>query len=341
MLRLSCFLPLLIVFALCAAPGIASAEPTASERETARSLMDEADALRDAGELWRALERYTAADQLMGVPTTGIEVARTQAKLQRLVEACATAIEVANSAVSPREPAIFEAARAEAHAMVENLRPRIPSVTVYVEPIGLAHELSFDGVVVPEGARSLPYKLNPGTHLLVVQAPGYRSVSEHVTLAEGQKLELRARLVPNPPPPKLAVAPPPPQIDPRIERQRRVRDSLDAEKEAGRMRGYVALGVGGAVLATGIATSVLAVVKTDEAKAQCIEDQCPASAQPEIDRANTISNVANVTLPIGLLAVAYGLFELLTHGDSPVEYVRNARPQVSSAGGFVTLRGEL
>jgi hypothetical protein len=316
------------------------AEPSPAERETARSLMDEADMLREKGELWRALERYQAADQLVHVPTTGIEVARTQALLKRFVEACATAIEVANSAGSPNEPALFAQARRDAQAIVEDLRPRIPSLTVYVEPIGLAYELSLDGALVPEAARGLPYKLDPGPHALLVQAPGYRPVTEHVVLGEAQRMELRVRLVPNPPPPKLAVQPVT-EPNPRTERERRVIARLDAANAAGRMRGYVALGLGGAVLATGIATGIVAVVETDQAKQRCIGERCPASVQPDLERANVIANVANVTLPLGVLGVAYGLFELLTHSGADVEYVRRAQPAVALTGSGVVVRGAL
>lgn len=329
-----------VVLALSVSIAIARAEPTAAERETARSLMDEADALRAQGELWRALERYEAADQLMGVPTTGIEVARTQLALKRLVEACATAIEVANSAAAPNESPLFAQARSEAQAMVEDLRPRIPSLTVYVEPIGLAYDLTLDGAAVPAAARGLPYKLNPGPHALLVQAPGYRPVSEHVTLEESQRMQLRVRLIRNPPPPKLAL-PLAADPDPRAERERRVIARLQAANEAGRVRGYLALGVGGAVLATGIATGIVAVVETEQAKQRCIEKRCPSSVQPDLDRANVIANVANVTIPLGLLGVAYGLFELLTHSESDLEYVRSAPTRIAAIGTGIMLQGAL
>src|SRR4051794_22145874 len=67
--------------------GRASAEPTASGKETARGLMTEARDLRDKNDLRGALSRFQAADAIMRVPTTGLEVARTEAALGLLVEA--------------------------------------------------------------------------------------------------------------------------------------------------------------------------------------------------------------------------------------------------------------
>ena len=72
-----------------------------------------------------ALKRYEAAHEIMGVPTTGIEVARTRAKLGQLVEARAVAIEltIAAQAVDLRgSPRLGDGTR-RAYALV---RERVP-----------------------------------------------------------------------------------------------------------------------------------------------------------------------------------------------------------------------
>jgi hypothetical protein len=173
-----------IACAFALLPRTAVAQATTAERETARSLMDEGDSFREAGDLHRALERYSAADAIMHVPTTGLEVARVQAQLNHLVDATTTAIEVANSAPGPNEPPLFTQSRTAAQAMVEALRPRVPSLTLKVEPIGVIYELRIDSALVPEGAHGLPYKLDPGEHVVLLQAPGYRPITERITLME-------------------------------------------------------------------------------------------------------------------------------------------------------------
>ncbi|MBB1180651.1 hypothetical protein DSM05_16030, partial [Pseudomonas sp. FW305-3-2-15-E-TSA4] len=47
-----------------------AADPTAADRETARTLMASGRTKRDAGDLNGALKDFAAADSLMGVPTT-------------------------------------------------------------------------------------------------------------------------------------------------------------------------------------------------------------------------------------------------------------------------------
>src|SRR5271157_3775010 len=62
------------VAAMLAASG-ASAQVSAADRETARSMMQEGRDLRDKGDLKGALQRFKAADDIMHVPTTSLEVA--------------------------------------------------------------------------------------------------------------------------------------------------------------------------------------------------------------------------------------------------------------------------
>ena len=67
--------------------SLALGAPTAEERERARASMDQGDARFESKDYARALEHYRAADQIMGVPTTGIEVGRTLERMGRLLDA--------------------------------------------------------------------------------------------------------------------------------------------------------------------------------------------------------------------------------------------------------------
>jgi len=83
------FRSLLVTCTLAASLGLASAvaaaEPSPADKETARGLMAEGRSGRDKGDLKGALKAFAAADSIMHVPTTGVEVARTQAALGQLV----------------------------------------------------------------------------------------------------------------------------------------------------------------------------------------------------------------------------------------------------------------
>ena len=87
----------------------ARADPTAADRETARTLMDQGNVLKDKGNLEEALKRFKAADEIMHVPTTAVPVAKLQVALGLLVEARDTlALEHAAHAGEGHRPSAFQ-----------------------------------------------------------------------------------------------------------------------------------------------------------------------------------------------------------------------------------------
>src|SRR5271169_6333782 len=77
----------IVAFASILGTTSARAEPSAADRETARTLMQQGRELRAKGDLKEALKRFQAADEIMHVPSTGLEVAKSQVAIGELVEA--------------------------------------------------------------------------------------------------------------------------------------------------------------------------------------------------------------------------------------------------------------
>src|SRR5688500_3409778 len=125
--------PIRLLFALSLVSSLAFAEPTEAEKKKARVLMEEGDDFSSKRDYAHALEKYQAADALMGVPTTGIEVARTLASLGKLVEARDIALKITRSPVLPKEPDVFAKARQNAQTLADQLATRIPSIEVVVK----------------------------------------------------------------------------------------------------------------------------------------------------------------------------------------------------------------
>lgn len=186
-----------LVLALGLLAPAAEAQPTAADRETARALMEEGRARTAADDPAGALRAFEAAHAIMGAPTTGLEVARTQAALGRLVEARDTALQVTRMPASPGEPAPFTRARAAAGQLVEQLRGRIPSLRVELRGAreGTPVSVAVDGAAVPRTALAAPRKVNPGEHQIVVRARGYRDERRTVRVAEGEVLPVAITLV--------------------------------------------------------------------------------------------------------------------------------------------------
>jgi hypothetical protein len=182
--------------AVLLAGSVAHAEPTPADRETARSLMQEGRDLRDKGHSQDALKRFKAADDIMHVPTTALEVARTQASLGMLLEARDTIANIRKLPAGPSEPAPFLDARAKADELDASLDGKIPSITIVVQG-GAENEkpsIVVDGVPVPAAATGLPRRVNTGRHTIMVKTPsghGEQTVDVH----EGEHKEVQVALV--------------------------------------------------------------------------------------------------------------------------------------------------
>ncbi|MEO7109611.1 MAG: hypothetical protein ABI183_04150, partial [Polyangiaceae bacterium] len=97
--------------------------PTAADKDTARALMAQGADLRDKNDLKGALQSFQAADAIMHVPSTSLEVAKTAAALGQLVEARDAALAAARYPVNPGEPKPFVNARKEAQSLGDELEP--------------------------------------------------------------------------------------------------------------------------------------------------------------------------------------------------------------------------
>lgn len=313
--------------------GGVAAEPSAAEREIARSAMQAGDELRAAGDLRAALLRYRSAHTIMRVPTTGLAVASTEAELGLLVEARSTAIEVLNLPGEGSESAVFGKARADASELALELEPRVPSIIVDVAPRNAPFAVSIDGVALPRDARDLPLKSNPGVHVVEVRASGYLTRAQDVTIAEGQTLRLPFLLEAAARAPVVSATEQ--GVQPGI-----VATSLAAAPafEAGRTRAMIGLTAGGAILVAGACAGIVSLVSTERQKGRCDEQYCGPNSRGALSTANTLANVANVAIPVGLIGIAYAFYELFTlksSGDRSKD--KMARWNIDGA----TLRGSL
>ena len=301
--------------ALCSAcllltAASASATPSIAERETARSLMEEGDRLIADSDRENALAKYRAAHAIMHVPTTGIELARTHDKLGHLVEARAVAIEVINMSPTPNEPAVFTEAREAAGALAESLKDRVPTITVNVTPASGAHTVSIDGARLPKEARAIAFRTNPGSHTVLVELPGSPAQERSVTLVEGQAATVPFAFTPS----AVAASQPPPAV---ITHSSSLPVSDEDPSRAGRIRSIVGFSVGGAALLAGAATGVISLVQVNNLKSRCPNDRCVPADRDELQTAIALGNISNVALPIGVLGLAWGLYELLTLPSAP------------------------
>lgn len=259
----------------------APAEPSDADKDRARALLDAGDEKVERGDLTGALADYKEAYRIVRVPTTGIEVARTLAKMRLLVEAKGVAAEVAELPAAPDEPAPFVEARTAARELVADLVARIPTLAVRVTlpTLAVAPEIRLDGKPLSRAEAEKGIALAPGKYALSVAATDHQTHEEEIVLKERDRTRVTVALLPVPPPPK--PPPPPPQGQSPLL--------------------YAGIGVAGVGALATILTGVYALNATSKANTLCPEGRCPdestrALATGHYAEANDLANGANVAL---------------------------------------------
>lgn len=306
-LRLRVVLPLAV---FCVLPSIALAQtPTAADKDTARSLMTQGNDLRAKGDLKGALSSFQAADAIMHVPSTGIEVAKTEAALGLLVEARDAALAVSRTAPQPNEPKPFVEARKQAQDLAADLEPRIPTLQITVKhvPPGSTPAVEVDGVAIPAAAVGFPRKVNPGHHVIVATAGEAHAQAEADVVereSKGVLLDL----------PEIAATPTGPTP---VEGPKPQPGHDEAPKKKFPVLAVVGFGVGIAGVAVGSVTGLMSISKTSSLKDQCPNDQCPASVydsdqfQSDKSTASTLGTISTISFIVGGVGIAVGVVGLV------------------------------
>jgi hypothetical protein len=289
-----------------------AAEPTAAEKDTARGLMAEARADRDKGDLKGALKAFTAADAIMHVPTTGLEVAKTQAALGQLVTARETAARVAHSPEKASDPAPFKQAREAAGSLAEELDGRIPTLTVTVKnvPEGATATVTIDDAAIPADALGSPRKLDPGHHVVVAKA-GSVDGKQEVDLAEKDRKDVAIEL------PASAAA------SVSTSGETSGGGEQPAETTTGKSGFSKALMFGGFGLAgvgviAGAVTGVMSMGKTNGVKGStyCAGNVCGPQEYDDISSARTLATISTAAFVTAGVGAALGVVGLLTGNSS-------------------------
>jgi hypothetical protein len=167
----------------------AHAEPSELDKANARKLFNEGLDLRKAGDHKGALEKLEAADAIFATPKGRLELAREQQFNNKLVEAYAAYLSVANVPVLPKDESKYAAHRAEAAKLAGELEAKIPTLKLTIEgvPAGKVPTVQVDGSLVPNAALAEPRMVNPGKHVVTARVESGPVTTNEVTVKEGEK----------------------------------------------------------------------------------------------------------------------------------------------------------
>ncbi len=318
-----------IAAALLVAPS-AHADPSSSDRETARSMMGEGRELRDKGDLKAALQRFKTADSLMHVPTTGLEVAKTQVALGLLLEARDTIAAIRKLPQGPNDPAPFTDARNKADDLDTTVEPKIPSVTITVGGTaeGETAAVSIDGASIPASIAGLPRKVNPGHHTVTAKGTSGEA-SQEIDVAEGDKKQVQLVLSTG-----GAGGEGAPAGGGEGEPAKESTSTSETKVHSPTVLTYVSGGVGAAGLVAGTITGILSLSTTSKLKTECPNHVCPAG-QPTSDynSASTMGTISTVGFIVGLVGAGVAVTTLIIGHEAPSETPARAPSETGGGNG--------
>ena len=332
-----------------AGAGTAWAEPSAADKETARALLNGGDAAYKSGKHEEALKHYNAAHAIMNVPTTGIEVAKAQEALGKLVEARDTLLAVTRYPKKANEPKAFTNARERALARASAIAARIPSATIRVTGLaeGVSPTVTIDGVSVNPAVLGVPRKLNPGKHAIAVSAPGYAEVRKEIDVAERAEVEVPIELVKSGDVPAVApgaVSAPASSSD-GSKTEAPSAATVPPGGDAGTSQStsslaYVGFGVGAVGFVAGGITGALAFSKAGAAQDQCTDNICPPNAQSDIDSSKSMGTISTISFAVGVVGAAVGIYGLMSPSEPESPAASRIRVQPAVGLGNVGLMGQ-
>lgn len=280
---------------LLTGPAFADGGPSQIDRDAARTLVQQGDERVEEGDFRAALEAYRRADDIMGVPTTAIEVGKMHEKLGELVAAYEAYERAADFPKKDGEPKPFARARDDAKKRTRKLAPRIPKLELDIDGVSpdIDVEVTIDEEVVEAWGR--PFPIDPGPHEMVVRAEGYEVYAETFVLDEGSDRKIDVAM-----------------------------HALEGGGDAMLQRGgsdlwplaITGFSVAGAGLVVGAVTGGLALSDASTLSDNCRDDlSCPESERATLDRQRTLAHTSTATFAIAGVGAVLGLVGLVLSLD--------------------------
>ncbi|NOU26935.1 MAG: hypothetical protein HOO96_03420 [Polyangiaceae bacterium] len=303
----------LLCVALLGAAPVASAQtpgPSSADMESARALIKQARALRDAGDLPGAAEKFKAAHALGRTPVTGIELAKAYAAIKKYVEARDVALQVTVIPVTADETSRSTDARTEATKLAADLKPKLAALRVEIELTpkgrsGAVPSVTIDGQAVPAEALSEARTVNPGKHDVVARVGDGPEARGTATLDEGASGSVK--LLVTVPEAKVAggsIVTPPPTPPP----------------APGHMSPLVPIGLalaaGGAAVGTIAGISALSQKSSLDDSCTNGKSGCAPGYQDKLDGARTAGTVATIGFIAGGAGLALAVVGLFVGGKA-------------------------
>jgi hypothetical protein len=169
---------------------------TPEERAGARAAADQGYDAFQRNDWANALDLFGRAESLVHSPVHVLYLARSDARLGRLIEAQEAYLSIVHEALPTGAAAAVKQAQQDAARELAALEPRIPFVRIEVESAGSADplEVTQDGRALPPALVGVAHPLNPGEHTWRARSGSRQSPPETRSVQPGSKIELLLKL---------------------------------------------------------------------------------------------------------------------------------------------------
>lgn len=302
-----------VTSALVAPVAFAQEQPQAENVAAARSLGMQGIKLADSGDCKGAIEKLARAESLYHAPSILGRLGECQVQVGQIVLGTENLNRVVREELAATAPKAFRDAKERARGVLNAALPKIARLTVKVEPLDANPQVTVAGTPIPAALIGAERPTDPGTHEVVITAPGYLEQKTSVTLTEGGSQEIALKLEKDPnanvaPPEAAAPAPAVVAVPPPA-------PASDSAPKKNNTLAYVALGVGGAGLLVGGITGFLALGKKSDLNG-CVAERCPSSQKDTLDSAKSMATVSTVGFAVGFVGVGVGVVLLLTGNNN-------------------------
>jgi hypothetical protein len=290
-----------VMLTILVASGRAAAQEAAAD-----ALFDSARTAMARRDFDRACEQFRASDKLDPAAGTELNLADCEEKRGRLASAWEL-FRMVEEKLNPSDERVTVA-----HGRAQALQARVPRLTLELAADAPKSSSVRDGSVELGSATfGIPLPLEPGSHELVVSAPGFAPRTFQIQLAEG---EARSLVVsPGAAASPGATAPVPASSS----SGSRPPEQPARGGSSSRTLGFALGGVGIAGLGVAAITSLMVVNKKSAVDAGCAADKsCTSAGLDAAHAGRTLEIVSNVGWVVGAAALGAGAYFLLTSGPS-------------------------
>lgn len=311
-------------FSILALPQVARA--AGSDSAIAVDLFDDAKRLLDAGDTAHACPKFAESLRLDPTLGTRLNLAHCYEVAGKTASAWGEYKEVVRQASASGDTKRADVAQ-EKVTLIES---KLSRVTLRVaSPEGVAFALDGNALQAAVVGTALP--IDPGDHVIEATEAGkkpYKS-SFHVDDQSSSIVDIPA-LEDAP----AVVAPPPPSTDTTLPDEH-------SGSNGKRTAGYIVGGAGVVALGVGVFFGIKTLSLASDVKSECPNGPC--SSQDGIDKnssAHTDALVSDITLGVGVVAIAAGAYLILTSKSSESSHAAfRITPSASPHGGGAAIVG--